>query len=74
MNYLSNDDAIALNIRVWDEKRDRAVEPELVRESLDRSHSVSSASQPTASSTTGAASTAAPRPVSKVEGSAKSPS
>ncbi|MEX2033808.1 MAG: hypothetical protein WEA28_01295 [Xanthobacteraceae bacterium] len=74
MNYLSNDDAIALNIRVWDEKRDRAVEPELVRDSLDRSHAVSSASHPTASSTTGSASTAAPRPVSKAEGSAKSPS
>ena len=74
MNYLSNDDAIALNIRVWDEKRDQVVEPELVKNSLDRSHTVSSASNPTASSETGSASTAAPRPVSKAEGSAKSPS
>src|SRR3954464_1327753 len=34
MNYLSNDDALAVNIRVWDEKRNRVVEPEYVK--LDR--------------------------------------
>jgi hypothetical protein len=74
MNYLSNDDAIALNIRVWDEKRDQAVEPELVRASLDRARTVSTASNPSASTTTGSAPTEAPRPVSKAEGSAKTPS
>ena len=37
MNYLSNDDALAVNIRVWDEKRSQIVEPEYVVNKLDRS-------------------------------------
>jgi hypothetical protein len=37
MNYLSNDDALAVNIRVWDEKRNQVVEPEFVANKLDRS-------------------------------------
>jgi hypothetical protein len=37
MNYLSNGDALAFNIRVWDEKRNQIVEPELVMNKLDRS-------------------------------------
>jgi hypothetical protein len=59
MNYLSNDDAIAFNIRVWDEKRNQAVEPELVLGKLARSF-------PTEPRPSAAAATAkaAPRPVS----------
>ena len=30
MNFISNDDALALNIRVWDEKRNQIVDPEQV--------------------------------------------
>ena len=37
MNYLLNDDALAVNIRVWDEKRSQIVEPEYVVNKLDRS-------------------------------------
>jgi hypothetical protein len=41
MNYLSNDDALTFNIRVWDEKRNQIVEPELVMNKLDRSQAAS---------------------------------
>jgi hypothetical protein len=37
MNYISNDEALALNIRVWDEKRKQLIDPEFVAERLDRS-------------------------------------
>jgi hypothetical protein len=40
MNYLSNDDALALNIRVFDEKRNLLVDPEMVMNRLDRSRPV----------------------------------
>ena len=40
MNFVSNDEALALNIRVWDEKRNRLVDPEQVMDKLDRSRSV----------------------------------
>ncbi len=42
MNYLSNDDALAVNIRVWDEKRNQVVEPEYVVNKLDRSQAANS--------------------------------
>jgi hypothetical protein len=37
MNYISNDEALLLNIRVWDDKRNQLVDPEQVMGSLDRS-------------------------------------
>ena len=40
MNYVSNDEALALNIRVWDEKRNQLVDPEQVMDKLDRSRTV----------------------------------
>src|SRR6185295_9889870 len=56
MNYLSNDDALAANIRIWDEKRSQMVEPDYVVGKLDRAQAAS------APATTGASSTAtAPR-------------
>jgi len=68
MNYLSNDDALAANIRIWDEKRSQMVEPDYVVGKLDRAQAAS------APATTGASSTAtAPRPVSaKAEGKSRS--
>lgn len=47
MNFISNDEALALNIRVWDEKRSQVIDPELVAERLDRSHTLTSAPAPT---------------------------
>jgi hypothetical protein len=38
MNFISNDEALALNIRVFDEKSNRLVDPEFVAERLDRSN------------------------------------
>jgi hypothetical protein len=38
MNYISNDEALALDIRVFDDKRNVMVDPAEVRERLDRSH------------------------------------
>ena len=40
MNFVSNDEALALNIRVWDEKRNQLVDPEQVMDKLDRSRTV----------------------------------
>jgi hypothetical protein len=58
MNYLSNDDALAVNIRVWDEKRSQIVEPEYAVNKLDRSQAANAP-------TSGAGPTAtAPQPVS----------
>jgi hypothetical protein len=67
MNYLSNDDALAANIRIWDEKRNQMVEPDYVVGKLDRAQAVIA---PTA----GASSTATePRPVSaKADGKSRS--
>lgn len=39
MNFISNDDAIALGVRVYDEKRKQMIEPDLVMDRLDRSRS-----------------------------------
>jgi hypothetical protein len=36
MTYLSNDEALALNIRVYDDKRNRVVNPEVIMNGLDR--------------------------------------
>jgi hypothetical protein len=47
MNFISNDDAIALGILVWDEKRNKLVEPSLVLNGLDRTPP--EATKPTAS-------------------------
>ena len=67
MSYLSNDDALAVNIRVWDEKRSQLVEPEYVVNKLDRSQAANTPAS-------GASSTAtAPRPVSaNAEGKSRS--
>ena len=67
MNYLSNDDALAVNIRVWDEKRNQIVEPEYVAEQArplsGRRRARRMAPSPTA----------APRPVSaNAEGKSRS--
>jgi hypothetical protein len=70
MNYLSNDDAITLNIRVWDEKSNRMIEPSLVLDRLDRS--VAAAKQAKAATDEPTA-RAAPRPMSKADASGKSP-
>jgi hypothetical protein len=67
MNYLSNDDALTFNIRVWDEKRNQIVDPEFVMNRLDRSqagNTPANGASPTA---------AAPRPTS-AKASGKSPS
>ena len=37
MNFISNDDAIGLGVRVYDEKRKKMIEPEMVMDRLDRS-------------------------------------
>jgi hypothetical protein len=67
MNYLANDDALTFNIRVWDEKRNQIVEPELVMNKLDRSQAASAPAN-------GASPAAiAPRPTS-ANVSGKSPS
>jgi hypothetical protein len=39
MYFLSNDEALAFNIRVWDEKSNQTIDPELVMNRLDRSRS-----------------------------------
>jgi hypothetical protein len=52
MNYLSNDDALAVNIRVWDEKRSQIVEPEYVVNKLDRSQAAN-APRPVSANTEG---------------------
>ena len=52
MNYISNDDALALNIRVWDEKRSQIVEPEYVVNKLDRSQAAN-APRPVSANTEG---------------------
>jgi hypothetical protein len=41
MYFLSNDEALAFNIRVWDEKSNQTIDPELVMNRLDRSRSAS---------------------------------
>ena len=46
MNYISNDEALALNIRVWDDKRNQLVDPEQVTGSLDRSRTAKADSKP----------------------------
>jgi hypothetical protein len=60
MNYISNDEALALNIRVWDEKRNQLVDPEQVMDKLDRSRLVTN----TPTATNPPATATAPRPVS----------
>jgi hypothetical protein len=40
MYFLSNDEALAFNIRVWDEKRNEMADPELVMGRLDRSATI----------------------------------
>src|SRR5882724_3856393 len=66
MNYLSNDDALAVNIRVWDEKRNQVVEPEYVVNKLDRTQAANTPAS-------GASSTATRQPVSaKAEGKSRS--
>lgn len=60
MNFISNDEALALNIRVWDEKRNRLVDPEQVMDRLDRSKTATTAPAPDGAKT----SATAPRPVS----------
>ena len=52
MNYLSNDDALAVNIRVWDEKRSQIVEPEYVVNKLDRTQAAN-APRPVSANTEG---------------------
>ena len=46
MNYISNDEALTLNIRVWDDKRNQLVDPEQVTGSLDRSRTAKADSKP----------------------------
>ena len=60
MNFISNDEALALNIRVWDDKRNRLVDPEQVMDRLDRSKTAASTPAPDGAKT----SATAPRPVS----------
>jgi len=68
MNYLSNDDALAANIRIWDEKRNQMVEPDYVVGKLDRTQAANAPSTASAGSTA-----TAPRPVSaKAEGKSRS--
>jgi hypothetical protein len=67
MNYLSNDDALAANIRVWDEKRNQVVEPDYVVSKLDRTQAANT--PPNGASPT----STAPQPVSaKAEGKSRS--
>ena len=47
MNFISNDDAIALGILVWDEKRNKLIEPELVLNGFDRTRPGTSAAPTT---------------------------
>jgi hypothetical protein len=51
MNFLSNDDALALNIRVFDEKRNRIVEPEQVMDRLNASRSLANRPAPATTAT-----------------------
>jgi hypothetical protein len=44
MNYISNDEALALNIRVFDDKRNLLVDPVDVMDRLDRSHATTGVS------------------------------
>lgn len=37
MNFVSKEDAIAIGVRIWDEKRKQMIDPELVLDRLDRS-------------------------------------
>ena len=46
MNYISNDEALTLNIRVWDDKRNQLVDPEQVIGRLDRSRTAKADSKP----------------------------
>ena len=62
MNYISNDEALALNIRVFDDKRNQLIDPEHVLERLDRSR----ATAPTA--------TNAPMPAASAKSDGKSQS
>jgi len=50
MNYISNDEALTLNIRVFDDKRNVMVDPADVMERLDRGHAATAA-QPAGSAT-----------------------
>ena len=43
MNFISNDEALALNIRVWDDKRNKLVDPEQIMDRLDRSRAAANA-------------------------------
>jgi hypothetical protein len=61
MNFISNNEALALNIRVWDEKRNQLVDPEQIMDRLDRSRAAVNA--PAAPNGAGP-SAIAPRPVS----------
>jgi len=46
MNFISNDEALSLNIRVWDDKRNQLVDPEQVMGQLDRSRTAKAESKP----------------------------
>jgi hypothetical protein len=46
MNFLTNDDALALNIRVFDEKRNQVVDPEQVMDRLNASRSLANRPNP----------------------------
>jgi hypothetical protein len=50
MNYISNDEALTLNIRVFDDKRNVMVDPADVMDRLDRGHAATAA-QPAGSAT-----------------------
>jgi hypothetical protein len=74
MNYLSNDAAIGLNIRIWDEKRSQIVEPELVMDRLDRSRATAAGTAPAAPGGAAPTATAAPQSTSSKVASGKAPS
>ena len=46
MNFLTNDDALALNIRVFDEKHNQIVDPEQVMDRLNHSRSLANRPAP----------------------------
>lgn len=69
MNFISNEEALALNIRVWDDKRKQLVDPEQIMDRLDRSRAAVIAPAPNGASP----SATTPRPTS-ANADGKSPS
>jgi hypothetical protein len=65
MNFISNEEALSLNIRVWDEKHKKLVDPEQI---ADRSRSAADASAPNGPSPTART----PRPTASADGRAPS--